>query len=209
MFLVKCGLMETRTVRELPVVGGHLALDFANTVDDPEGANRHDHIATYPDLLAWSVRLGALSPAGAKRLRAATPRAAAAAVRRGHALRATVIETFTGVATGAGAVPWADLRQFVADAVTHADLSPAGRGYELTWAAGNPRAMLWPVAQAAAELLTGPDLGRVKRCAGCPWLFLDRSKNSSRRWCDMNDCGTNAKIQRYVARRRDRRTSTP
>jgi hypothetical protein len=41
-------------------------------------------------------------------------------------------------------------------------------------------AMLWPIAQPALALLTGPDLHRVKRCAGYPWLFLDRSKNASR-----------------------------
>ena len=34
--------------RELPIVGGNLALDFANTVDDPDGPERHDHAGTYP-----------------------------------------------------------------------------------------------------------------------------------------------------------------
>ncbi|MFS0885996.1 CGNR zinc finger domain-containing protein [Aeromicrobium sp. 179-A 4D2 NHS] len=48
-------------------------------------------------------------------------------------------------------------------------------------------------------------LGRVKRCGRCPWLFVDRSKNASRRWCDMNDCGRAEKIERYVARRAERR----
>jgi predicted RNA-binding Zn ribbon-like protein len=186
-------------------VGGHLALDLANTVDDPEGVNRHDHIATYAGLLEWSVRVGTLSPAHADRLRAATsPRAGAAAVRRAHALRAAIVETFTGDP----AISWPALRPFVADALANADLSPtAADAYEPTWDhADEPHAMLWPVARAAADLLTSPDLRRVKRCAGCPWLFLDRSKNASRRWCDMNDCGTHAKIQRYVARRAARRS---
>jgi predicted RNA-binding Zn ribbon-like protein len=173
------------------------------------GPNRHDHIATYPELLGWSVRVGARSPGGAKGLRVVTPKAAAAALRRAHTLRATIIETFTAVAAGADAIAWTDLRPFVVDAVTHATLSPTGHGYELNWPADAPRAMLWPVARAAADLLTGPDLRRVKRCAGCPWLFLDQSKNSSRRWCDMNDCGTHAKIQRYVARRAARRAAAP
>jgi hypothetical protein len=51
--------VENQQVRELPIVAGHLALDFANTVDDPEGRARHDHIATYPDLVRWSLRAGA------------------------------------------------------------------------------------------------------------------------------------------------------
>ena len=65
--------------------------------------------------------------------------------------------------------------------------------------------MIWPLAQAALDLLTQSPSRRVKRCAGCPWLFLDGSKNASRRWCAMNICGTDEKIRRYVSRRAERR----
>ena len=63
--------------------------------------------------------------------------------------------------------------------------------------------MLWPVARSAADLLTSDDLGRVRECAGerCNWLFIDRSKNHSRRWCDMQDCGNVAKVRRYRSRK--------
>ena len=202
-------------VRELPVVGGHLALDLANTVDDPDGPARHDHVATYPGLLQWSVRIGALADPGARRLTElarARPRQAAAALRRAHRLRALVTETFTDVAGGADDLSgqWAALQPFAVDALSHARLLPAGQtgtevgpgAYALSWPATEDlHAMLWPIAAAAVDLLTAPELARVKRCTGCPWLFLDRSKNASRRWCAMNDCGTHAKIRRYVARR--------
>ena len=71
--------------------------------------------------------------------------------------------------------------------------------------------VLHPIAAAAAELLTSDQLSRIKRCARCPWLFLDNSKNHSRRWCDMNDCGRAQKIERYLARRAaaQRRTHPP
>jgi predicted RNA-binding Zn ribbon-like protein len=64
--------------------------------------------------------------------------------------------------------------------------------------------MLWPVAWSAASLLTSADIGLVRRCASprCGWLFLDRSRNRSRRWCDMKGCGNAAKARRYYARRR-------
>ena len=199
--------------RELPVVGGHLALDFANTIDDPDGPARHDHAASYADLLAWSVRLGVLTTSRAGRLRRAAagrPRDEAAALRRAHDLRRVLITTFTDVAGGGRAAPrhWTELRPFVTDAYEQADLAGGGTAYQLTWS-GTDRldAMLWPVARAAADLLTSDALRRVKRCAGCPWLFLDGSKNGSRRWCSMEDCGTHAKIQRYVAARAARRRS--
>jgi predicted RNA-binding Zn ribbon-like protein len=76
------------------------------------------------------------------------------------------------------------------------------------WALGEDLAgVLWPVAHSAIELLISGPLGRVKGCAGCNWLFVDESKNRSRRWCSMEECGTHAKMRRYVARRAAKRKS--
>lgn len=62
--------------------------------------------------------------------------------------------------------------------------------------------MPWRVAISAADLITSAKFDRVKRCAseGCNWLFLDESKNRSRRWCDMNNCGNIMKARRHYAR---------
>jgi predicted RNA-binding Zn ribbon-like protein len=189
-------------IRELPVVGGHLALDFANTVDDPLGPQRWDHIQAYPDLLVWSVRVGALPDRAATMLRRAAeadPRAAAGVVKRAAGLRDALNATFGAVAVGdSPGAGWADLRPYVTDAIANADVLDAG---PLTWAPTEPAAPLWPVADAAYRLLTGRELGRLKRCVGCPWLFLDRSKNGSRRWCSMRYCGTDEKVRRYVRKR--------
>lgn len=197
-------------MRELPVVGGQLALDFANTVDDPDGPARYDHAGTYPELLDWAVRLGTLTSSDARRLRrtaAEHPRKAAAALRRAHRLRQLLLAVFTDAATGGTAVAshWQELRPYVAEAYGQAVLRGGDPAYDLNWTGDRLDAVLWPVARAASDLLTSPELGRVKRCAGCPWVFLDRSRNGSRRWCSMEDCGTHEKIQRYVARRAARR----
>jgi predicted RNA-binding Zn ribbon-like protein len=202
--------------RELPIVGGHLALDFANTVDDPEGPARHDHAGTYQELVGWSVRIGVLEPDQADALLVAVatqPRARSAAMRKAHALRRILIKIFTAAAlinsgdvssaeTAMPATLWADLRRFVTEAQAHAELALADHVYELTWPMTERLdAVLWPITLGALELLTSPQLARVKKCAGCPWVFLDQSKNLSRRWCAMNDCGTHEKIRRYVSRR--------
>ena len=69
-------------------------------------------------------------------------------------------------------------------------------------------AMLVPdrIAEAAFELLSAADLSRVRRCpileGGCGWLFLDQSRNGSRRWCRMADCGSTVKARRLTERRR-------
>ena len=211
----------TQNPRELPILGGHLALDFANTVDDPEGPARYDHAGTYPELVGWSTRIGIVASDQAEALLAAAeehPRARSVALKRAHLLRGVLIKIFSEIAaTNSGqsadtestpATHWTELRPFVTDAMTYAELTSGGSTYHLTWPEiTRLDAVLWPVAVAASELLTSPQLSRLKKCAGCPWLFLDQSKNTSRRWCAMNDCGTHEKIVRYVARRAARRRS--
>lgn len=62
---------------------------------------------------------------------------------------------------------------------------------------------LWPIARSAAELLTSPAaLPTLRLCASerCAWLFLDTSRNGSRRWCSMRTCGNRAKARRHHAR---------
>jgi len=68
--------------------------------------------------------------------------------------------------------------------------------------------LVGPIALSAAGLLTSLAYKRVGQCEddrGCGWLFLDTSKNHSRRWCDMNDCGNRAKQRRHYARTRNLR----
>ena len=57
---------------------------------------------------------------------------------------------------------------------------------------------------AAVELLTDGPLDRIKTCGNCRWLFIDQSRNHSRRWCSMDECGIQMKHARFVERRRRR-----
>jgi CGNR zinc finger len=102
------------------------------------------------------------------------------------------------------------LRRYECAAPARAALAPSGGdGFGWTWELEDDLAgVLWPVAHSATELLVAGPLGRVKGCAGCNWLFVDESKNRSRRWCAMEECGTHAKMQRYVARRAAKRKSS-
>ena len=69
--------------------------------------------------------------------------------------------------------------------------------------------MLWPIIRSAAELLTSDKLDRVCECPGenCGWLFIDMSRNRSRRWCDMKDCGNRAKARRHYRKTKASRSS--
>lgn len=212
--------METAPIdptppRPLPIVAGHLALDFANTVDDPEGPRRYDHAATYDAVVDWAARTGTVTEAQAIQLHqaaASDPKTAAQVLASAHQLRDILNDLFGRAAEGRSdlAEPWTRLQPFVADALAKAvlaDVHPGGKSW--SWPHDDDLAvMLHPVASAAADLLVSHQLHLVKRCARCPWLFLDSSKNHSRRWCDMNDCGKAQKIERYVARRAAARRRT-
>jgi predicted RNA-binding Zn ribbon-like protein len=79
-------------------------------------------------------------------------------------------------------------------------------GFAWDWAGAEDALdqMLWPVVHDAAGLLTSEELDRVGQCDDdrCGWLFLDTSRNRSRRWCSMEDCGNRAKARRYYERKR-------
>jgi predicted RNA-binding Zn ribbon-like protein len=205
----EAGIARPPGIRELPIVAGHLALDFANTVDDPLGPQRWDHIPDHPNLVTWGERVGivdAHEAAVLRRAAAADPEAASAAVRDAVALRIALNDVFGAVVDGTPLDDgWGRLRPFVAAATTRAELAATGPHPAPTWSLAEPGALLWPVADAAHRLLTGPEVARLKRCVACPWLFLDRSRNGSRRWCSMEICGTDEKIRRYVTRRAARR----
>ena len=80
-------------------------------------------------------------------------------------------------------------------------------GVLLEWTFPPPHELtdpLRPIVHAAVELLTGGPLDRLKTCGNCRWLFLDQSRNHSRRWCSMDECGIQMKHARFVEQRRRR-----
>lgn len=59
-------------------------------------------------------------------------------------------------------------------------------------------------AYSALRLLgNGADAKPMKICGHCGWLFIDRSRNRSRTWCDMAVCGNRAKASRHYRKRKE------
>ena len=190
---------------------GRLCLDFANTVRARPSSDRLDLVDTYDDLLVWARHATILTPGEAAVLADAArqgARAAADALSQARALRESMYAVFSARAAGLPASP-ADLQTLnraIGRAMAHGGLTAAGSRFEWGWpdtAPGLDRVSWW-VARSAAELLTSPDLTFVRECASydCGWLFMDTTKNRSRRWCDMRICGNRAKSRRHYERRR-------
>ncbi len=199
------------TVTRMRLVGGNLALDLVNTrTGPPDGPADDDVLTGYGTLLAWGTHVGALTGAEAERLRRLSrddPGGADAAFARALRTRDTLDDVFRPLAAGRepAAAALARLREDEADALGHARLRP-GDPYTWTWEDDQTLTRpLRPVVHAAIQLLTAAALDRIKGCERCSFVFHDVSKNRSRRWCSMEDCGTAEKIQRYLAARRTRR----
>jgi len=201
-------MVDRIAVDELPIVGGNVALDFANTQSGPPGGEPDvESLTSYEDLVAWALRVGVVSPPDARDLvrRARRHRRDAdAAFEQATALRDRVFTIFMSIA--ADGEPSADalarLRDDEAEALSLANLAAKAEGFAWTWSRpGDLDGIRWPIVHAATTLLTEGPLERIKACGGCRYLFLDETKNGSRRWCSMAECGTRAKMRRFVARR--------
>lgn len=203
------------TAATMPLVGGVLAFDLVNTASG-RGADDPDELLRRPrDLVEWAVHAGALAPDAAPGLISGLEKDAGEGVRVLRAAwrtRETIRTAGLAIATGRPTPP-AALRALSAaagEAVAAADLrlSPDG-GYILDFSAGRPEvALLGQAAWSALELLRRGRFERIKSCPACGWLFVDHSKNNSRRWCEMSSCGNHEKARRHRSRAAGRRRGT-
>lgn len=198
---------------DLRIVGGHPALDLANTVAPRQpGA---DHVEFLPDpaaLLRWAPSIGIVTDAEVDLIEhcwAAEPDLAPAALADVLDLRAMVDLTLAGHSLDRLSRRWAK-------AMRRSTLAPAAQkepapGERVTLLVGTDPAFMIAdrLADAVVDLLRNADLARLRACpveeGGCGFLFLDQSRNLSRRWCSMEDCGAQAKSRRLTERRRARR----
>jgi predicted RNA-binding Zn ribbon-like protein len=191
-------------VTELKIVSGDPALDLVNTVGDDRVP---DPLDRYESFAEWATRVGVIDDTTGRRLAArgrGRPVRADRALTEARDLRAVMDAVFRPLAKGAGGPPPEALRRLVAlagAAVERGRLEAANDGFRLVWGGDHLERPLWPLAAAAVDLLRSGPLDRLKACADCPWLFLDTSRNRSRRWCTMDDCGSRSKMRRYRARR--------
>ena len=191
-------------------VGGAICLDFVNTGSQRRTGPFKDQLSDYTDLVDWAAQMELLSAAEADGLRnrAEGRRSDAAAVlERARELREAVYRVFAARHHGQE-VQSADLARIsdeYARAAAHRMLVPSGTGnIDFEWRDSTELDRpLWPVAVSAAVLVSSEEADRVKECAtdNCTWVFLDASKNRSRRWCEMKECGNRAKAKRHYHRR--------
>ena len=207
---------------QMRLVGGQLCLDFVNTVDgrgsysprsNSPSANNviGDKLENYFDLVERSRHAGIITVVESRRLIEEGRRNATEArkvFKRAIALREALYRVFKAMLAGRMPrnVDLDTVNDELQRARSHERLTGAGDGFTWEWigpATALDR-MLWSIAHSGAEYLTAGDLSRLRECGGeeCGWLFADTSKNRSRQWCHMQDCGNVEKVRRFRARQR-------
>lgn len=193
------------------MIGGDLALDFANSESGRGHPSRQDHLQSPGDIADWLGHAGALAEMDAANLRGALARdgaLAASLLAEARRLRDDIHAVGAMIARHAPG-PDAALANLVATharCIACATLAPRAARRQWRWSVGETpfEGALGPVALAAVTLLTDRDPDRIKECGGvgCGWLFYDASKSGRRRWCEMEVCGNRAKQRRHAARSR-------
>lgn len=200
---------DTAWLEHIEIVGGHPAVDFVNTLHSRVDPAPRDYLETPAHLIGWCQHAGLIGAADARRLMGLGPKEGKRLLEEARALRETLYGVLRARLDGR--------RDDEALALLNRELEKTARwrrledeGDGFAWRhrikAGRPRSLLAPIVFAATELMTSPELARLKACPppdGCGWLFLDRSRNASRTWCSMKTCGNAAKLRRYRARQRN------
>lgn len=190
--------------------GGSHCLDFTNTLGDSR-ARPIERLKTYHDLVAWGQQAGVLTDGEARLLTGIAeqhPWAASRTLKEAVDLREAIYRIISSVIDGSSAAQsdFATLNGSLSRALDRLQVTTGSNGFGWSWADSGEALdrMLWPVVRSAADLLVSEEAKRVRRCSGqnCDWLFLDTSRNHSRRWCDMRGCGNREKARRHYARKR-------
>lgn len=203
--------MKERAINTLSLNGGWLCLDFINTVHDYTEEDPYDYLAEYADFLDWSEKLNLLASSQRKELEAyakdnqkQTDRVFDHLIN----LRITLYGLFRAMAQNK--IPddntQAVFNSFLAEAMSHLQIrivQPSKTQSHWEYQNTNLKYPLYPIIKSAYDLLTSDLLERIKECGECGWLFMDQSKNKSRKWCSMQTCGSNVKAKRYYYRNKE------
>jgi predicted RNA-binding Zn ribbon-like protein len=194
---------------EFQLVGGSLCLDLINTLDNRSDAARiKELIPSCRELLAFAVQSKVIAHKTAETLAQhaeQNPKQAAKANQELIRLRECVHRIFRQIVNSSSPreQDLGELSSFLQNALGHLQLRQQNGTVTLDWPEQetNLNFLQWHAAKSAADLLTSSDVQWVRLCE-CDWFFVDRSRNHSRRWCDMKVCGNREKVRRFYARAR-------
>jgi predicted RNA-binding Zn ribbon-like protein len=198
--------------KSFELVAGHPALDLVNTLDWRfRDSGAEELLNSYEDLLRFAEQSGVLTQRQGRALRKADGAAAARALQQARDLRESLAQLVYAMLEHLEPPVEALLKldRHLHVAQSHRALHWSSKGIRSVWPAENDASLpVWLLAESTAALLTSESAGSIRACANaeCRWLFLDLSRNHTRRWCDMKICGNRTKARRFREQRSERRS---
>jgi predicted RNA-binding Zn ribbon-like protein len=192
-------------------IAGSLCLDFVNTVSPRVCGQSRDKLGDVADLIRWSQEAGIIQEGEPLELLAyleVDSNSAAKVLEEARGLREALFRIFEASVRRKtpAARDVATLNEVLRALPVRLEICSHGQDFrcERKSAQTDYGRLLAPVAWSAADLLASDQVHRVRQCADaeCGWLFVDTTKNHSRRWCAMSDCGSHAKSKRYYQRKK-------
>ena len=201
-------MLQTATQDRFKFYSGVPCLDFLVTLRGRK-EERRETLLTFHDLVDWCQEAGILEDKDARKFRGLPLRGTEIYVRRAIALREVLYRIFSAAAIQHSIPPGdaAWLNRFLQRGKVYWQVGFDKQGKPvketITVLQGAPW-LLHLIAQSAMHLLTANDLSLLRACGNsrCSVLFVDRSKNHTRRWCSMARCGNLIKVTRFYARKR-------
>lgn len=199
--------MQTIVTKAFELIAGHPALDLINTLDWRfRDSGSEELLNTYEDLLRFAEQSEVLSQRQARALRRVDNAAAARALQQAKDLRESAAQVLYAMLEDIepSVESLIKLDRHLHTAQAHRALRWAPKGIQSVWPAENdPSLPVWLLAESTAALLTSEGANSVRECADaeCRWLFLDLSRNHTRRWCNMKICGNRTKARRFREQR--------
>jgi predicted RNA-binding Zn ribbon-like protein len=202
-------MSQPATKAHFDLSGGNLALDFVNTVSNRPTAQPIERLINYNHLVLFGLEshLYPLDMVDRLYIKAGqAPGVARTALQKALQFREDLFVILSAVVEHR-AIPGNALAQLtfmLQEAAVHGRLVHNGRRFAWEWIGMRDYldSLLWPIAHGAANLLLSDEIQHLRMCASedCAWLFLDKTKNQRRRWCDMKTCGNRVKARRHYQR---------
>lgn len=206
-------MSEDRSIQNLSLDGNCLCFNFINTVHSRmEGEEPFEYLSSYEKLVEWCRRLEVMPPDRIQALAGiagAHPQKARKVLTDIVDARERLYDFFSDIAAKKPVAKEA-LNFFngqLSQALENLRFARDDSDLELGWKeTSDLKEPLWRVMKSAFDILTNEDFDRIKECEACGWMFLDQSKNKSRRWCSMESCGSIHKAKKYYHRNKKKKS---
>jgi predicted RNA-binding Zn ribbon-like protein len=202
-------MMISPYISKIPFLGGNLSLDFVNTVHNRHEAPLRNLLKNYLDLVIWAHFATAINRSQKERLLQKGREnqwKANQIYKESLQLREAFYDFVTDMINRdeVSQVNMQLINQWYSKASSNLELTRLDDHFVLDWNAESLEleSVLWPIIRALVNLVTSEDRNRIKQCSNCGYLFVDNSKNNSRRWCSMEICGNRVKARRHARKTR-------